>query len=137
MKNSILMISLTLIIVSGCYLFDDPIIELDYQIASGEYSADSLYIDSAGLYEIVVNASVSVDIIFFSSREAIDDFSRGNVYSQNIMYPLFFENTVYEDEEVFIYNENAYIFYIIDNTGFLTSPEDDAEVSLKIYLKEE
>lgn len=126
-----------LLYASGCYLLNEPLNEMDYTVGRGSYRADSMLIDSAGLYEFVINASSAVDIIFLSSSEAIGQFEEGELYSQYILYPLFFEGTVYEDEEVFIYDEGIYIYFIIDNTDFLTSSVDDSELSMKVYLKEE
>lgn len=137
MNRALIALIIFLVSASGCYLLNDPLDEMDYNIGKGSYKADSLLIDSAGLYEFVINASSAVDIMFFSSYDAIGQFEDGKLYSQYIIYPLFFEGTVYEDEEVFIYDEGIYLYFIIDNTDFLTSSEDDAEVSMKVYLKEE
>ncbi len=122
--------------ISACSLLNDPLFEYDYVININNYVVDSLIIDNPGLYEIAINTNSPIDIIFYNSYEGIDDFKNDELYSQNIYQPLFYQNVTFINDEIFIYDETV-LYFVIDNSGFLSYPESDAEINIKVYFKEE
>ncbi len=123
--------------LTGCTLFLEPLVENEYDTAENNYIIDSLIIDSPGLYQFVISSSNYIDIIFFNDYSGIEYFKDEQIYSQTIMYPLFFRNMLFADQEVFIHVSGSTLYYVIDNTDILTKSYGDADVNVKVYLKEE
>ena len=136
LMNKLMFIIILFCFIISCSLFDDPLFEYDYIININNHIVDSLVIDNPGLYEVLINSNAPVDIIFYNSYEGIDDYKNDELYSQNIYQPLFYQNATFINDEVFIYDETM-IYYVIDNSDFLSYPESNAEVNIKIYFKEE
>lgn len=124
--------------VSACSMFDKPVYEFEAEAAYNEMAVDSVLIEEPGLYEFRFYSDARTDVIFFSMRQGMELFAdSGLLYSEAVFYPLLKESTDYFYEQAFIYDDSRTLYFIVDNTGYLSSPVASASYDIEIYKQEE
>ncbi len=134
----IIAVIIVIMMLSCCSIFDKPVYEFEADVAYNDMDVDSDLIEEAGLYEFRFYSDARLDVMFFSMREGMTLFAdSGLLYSEALFYPLFRESTDYFYEQAFIYDDARTLYFIVDNTGYLSGPVSSASYDIEIYKQEE